>query len=265
MTCEEPRAVYIHLMKYSDDDLLEEAIEHARDVAHTCREASRAMRYDRLAGWLEELRVKRNYRPLRCRLGFHKKSRVGAREMCLLCGKVWFSAAIDYHSESLIPSSLGTRYIKDFEEPVVLAKFNPKPSAASEPLAQEIRERMKAVRTKLDLDGSHVLLFKPAEKESNVTLDLLAARLREKGFLTLDLLAAELREKGFIVEVVGNYSTRSTLLRARFKVGSHPDVILLNPDRVVIERWQGDKHIPSAQEVVDAFYKNLTGDASAAP
>jgi hypothetical protein len=81
-----------------NDDLLDEAIDHARDVAHTSSDASCAEEHDRLATWLTELKDRRQHTPLRCRLGLHKNTLLpgtaGRRCRCVLCGKT----GIDYTS-----------------------------------------------------------------------------------------------------------------------------------------------------------------------
>lgn len=46
-------------MRYPDDDLLEEAIDQARDLAHTSRDIPLAEQQYRLMVWLEELRDRR--------------------------------------------------------------------------------------------------------------------------------------------------------------------------------------------------------------
>lgn len=73
----------------SDEDLLLDAIDHARDAARSSVKASRSEAAGRLAVWLEELYVRRRYRPLRCRLGWHRMEPVpySGQVMCCLCGK----------------------------------------------------------------------------------------------------------------------------------------------------------------------------------
>lgn len=87
-------AVGMNHMRYPDFDRLDEAIEHAREVAQTCGEAACAEEHYRLVGWLEELRLRRGHLPLRCRVGLHReafqKGTAGRGRFCPLCGKKWF-------------------------------------------------------------------------------------------------------------------------------------------------------------------------------
>lgn len=78
-------------VSYPDEDLLEGAIRVAREAAQTA--PSGAEDLYRLAWWLEELRLKRAYVPLRCKLGLHwetfRPGTAGRGRKCPLCGKVW--------------------------------------------------------------------------------------------------------------------------------------------------------------------------------
>jgi len=77
-----------------DDRLLIEAIDHARDVRLTCGNADCAEDHRQLAEWLWELYIRRQHKPLRCKLGFHnytiKPETAGTGRLCNLCGHTWF-------------------------------------------------------------------------------------------------------------------------------------------------------------------------------
>lgn len=80
------------LVSFPDNDLLEGAIDRAREAAQTA--PSGAEDLYRLAGWLEELRLKRAYVPLRCKLGLHRETfqqgTAGRGRICVLCGATWW-------------------------------------------------------------------------------------------------------------------------------------------------------------------------------
>lgn len=83
--------------KKSQEELLDEAIERARDLAHTSRDRDEKEQQCQLVGWLVELRLRRSHTPLFCRMGLHKTT-VGMGllappflETCVRCGKSWYS------------------------------------------------------------------------------------------------------------------------------------------------------------------------------
>lgn len=80
-----------------DSDLLQEAIDHAKEIARSSNNnASCAEDHARLVAWLMELQFRRLHTPLRCRLGLHKtvsgKRVCGPSYLltCVLCGGRWY-------------------------------------------------------------------------------------------------------------------------------------------------------------------------------
>ncbi len=69
------------------NDLLD-AIDAARDVAHTSRDLQRAEDAQRVADWLTELHIRRQYRPLLCRVGLHRWVECEGRRVCARCAAV---------------------------------------------------------------------------------------------------------------------------------------------------------------------------------
>ncbi len=69
-----------------DDEFLDDAIDDAKDKAHTSRSILEALKYQRIADWLLELQVRRQYCPLLCRVGWHRWVTCEGRRVCVRCG-----------------------------------------------------------------------------------------------------------------------------------------------------------------------------------
>lgn len=100
------------------DSDLDEFIQRSKDLASGCNDWEHAENLWKVNRWLEELRVRRRHKPLRCWLGFHRTVYVhsvytweyldgtvrkveGIECMCLLCGKRWESSLFRSNIEAL--------------------------------------------------------------------------------------------------------------------------------------------------------------------